>query len=89
MKPWTPGGTVLPASSTIRVPTPGSGRAAQPGLNSVSVGAGERMVAPVSDCHQVSTTGAVPAPTFSRNQRQASGFTASPTVPSRRMEDRS
>ncbi len=40
MKPWTPGGTVSPASSTIRVLTPGSGRAAQPGLKAVSVGAG-------------------------------------------------
>src|SRR3954470_12739009 len=88
MFPWTPGATVLPPSATILVLTPGSGRAAHPGLKLVSVGAGERMVAPVSDCHHVSTTGAVPAPTFSRSQRQASGLTASPTVPRRRMEDR-
>ena len=68
---------------------PGSGRIAEPGLVSVTPGSGDAMIAPVSVCHQVSTIGALPAPMFSRYQRQASGLIGSPTEPSTRIEDRS
>ena len=47
------------------------------------------MIAPVSVCHQVSTTGTRSPPMFLRYQSQASGLIGSPTVPSRRMDDRS
>ena len=96
MYPCCPCGTGRPSSSTTAVSTPGRGRDPHPGLKRVSVGRGERTVAPVSDCHQVSTMG-TPAPPQARASRpiwvraqvHASGLTASPTVPIRRMLDRS
>src|SRR5690625_5938700 len=47
------------------------------------------MIAPVSVCHQVSTTGVRSPPITRRYQTQASGLIGSPTEPSRRSEDRS
>ena len=44
------------------VPLPGSGRMAEPGLQSVTPGSGLIMIAPVSVCHQVSTMGVEPPP---------------------------
>ena len=68
---------------------PGSGRIAEPGLQSVTPGSGEIMMAPVSVCHQVSTIGQLLRPMFSRYHIQASGLIGSPTLPSTRSEDRS
>ena len=68
---------------------PGSGRVAEPGFRVVTPGSGEIMIAPVSVCHQVSTTGQVPPPMFSRYQIQASGLIGSPTDPRSRSEVRS
>ena len=102
-RPCSPAATSSPAASTTRVETPGTGRTAQPGLAAVcgvpsgnvpegancgSWGRGEATQEPVSDCHQVSTNGTSPRPTCSRSHRQASGLMDSPTVPSRRIEDR-
>ena len=55
----------------------------------VTPGSGLIMMPPVSVCHQVSTIGAVPPPMFLRYQSHASGLIGSPTLPSRRTEDRS
>ena len=49
--------TGSPWSSTSSAPIPGSGKVADPGLVVVAPGSGEIMMAPVSVCHQVSTTG--------------------------------
>jgi hypothetical protein len=68
---------------------PGSARCADPGLAAVTPGSGETMIAPVSVCHQVSTTGAVPPPMFSRYHSHASGLMGSPTLPRTRSDDRS
>src|SRR5437764_1550055 len=67
----------------------GNGFVAEPGLVVVAPGSGVIRIIPVSVCHQVSTTGVRPPPTFSRYQIQASGLIGSPTVPSSRSEDRS
>jgi hypothetical protein len=68
---------------------PGNGRVAEPGLVSVSPGSGVIMIAPVSVCHQVSTTGQSPPPITSRYQSHALGLIGSPTEPSSRSLDRS
>jgi hypothetical protein len=47
------------------------------------------MIAPVSVCHHVSTTGHRPPPMFAWYQIHASGLIGSPTVPRRRRLDRS
>src|SRR5699024_12717102 len=47
------------------------------------------MIAPVSVCHQVSTTGVRSAPITRRYQIHASGLIGSPTLPITRSEDRS
>ena len=83
-----PSPIALPSlSSTWRIP--GSGRVAQPGLVAVRPGSGEIMIAPVSVCHQVSTTGHRSPPMTSWYHSQALGLIGSPTVPSRRRLDRS
>ena len=51
-------------------------------------GSGVIMIIPVSVCHHVSTTGVRSPPMCSRYQTQASGLIGSPTVPSRRSEER-
>src|SRR2546423_6733827 len=87
--PPPPFGTGVPFLSTTSAEMPGSGRIAEPGLASVTPGSGEIMIAPVSVCHHVSTTGVRPPPMVSRYQIQASGLIGSPTEPSSRSEDRS
>ena len=62
---------------------------AEPGFRVVTPGSGVIRIMPVSVCHQVSTTGVLPPPTFSRYQIQASGLIGSPTLPSTRNDDRS
>src|SRR4051812_44406054 len=62
--PPTFGPTSLPFSSTIAASTPKKGRVALPGLAGVAPGRGEIMMPPVSVCHQVSTIGQRPPPTF-------------------------
>src|ERR1700731_1209494 len=52
-------------------------------------GNGLIMIAPVSVCHHVSTTGQRPPPMFLWYHIHASGLIGSPTVPSNRNEDRS
>ncbi len=47
------------------------------------------MIAPVSVCHQVSTTGQRSPPITFQYQSQAFGLIGSPTEPSSRSEDRS
>ena len=52
-------------------------------------GSGEMRIAPVSVCHQVSTTGARSPPITSQYQTHASGLIGSPTDPRSRSEERS
>src|SRR6476661_1171704 len=47
------------------------------------------MIAPVSVCHHVSTTGQRPPPTFCQYQIHASGLIGSPTLPRSLSDDRS
>ena len=68
---------------------PKNGSVAVPGFDGVAPGSGEIMIAPVSVCHQVSTIGQRPPPMFSWYHIHASGLIGSPTVPSRRSEERS
>ena len=44
---------------------PGIGLVAEPGLVAVIPGSGAIMIEPVSVCHQVSMTGALPPPMYS------------------------
>src|SRR3954465_11413041 len=87
--PPPPLGTTLASSATTSATMPGSGVCADPGLAAVTPGRGLIMMAPVSVCHHVSTTGAVPPPTYVRYHIQASGLIGSPTDPSIRSDDRS
>src|ERR1017187_6399144 len=68
---------------------PKKGRVAEPGLAGTAPGMGAIMMAPVSVCHQVSTTGQRLWPIFSRYHIHASGFIGSPTVPRSRSDRRS
>src|SRR5579875_2114925 len=88
-KPPPPFGTEFPSLSTTSALMPGSGRVADPGLASVTPGSGEIMIAPVSVCHQVSTTGVRSPPKLVRYQIHASWLIGAPTEPSSRSEDRS
>src|SRR3984885_14838076 len=63
---------------------PGKGLAQEPGLAGVTLGMGVIIVAPVSVCHQVSTTGQRPPPMTLWYHIHASGLIGSPTVPSSR-----
>src|SRR5689334_3440129 len=81
--------TDCPFSSKMSVATPGSGLVAEPGLVGVAPGMGEIMVEPVSVCHQVSMMGQRSFPITRWYQSHAAGLMGSPTVPSKRMEDRS
>src|SRR5438045_256966 len=83
------GPTSFPFASTIAASTPKNGRVALPGLVGIAPGNGVIMIAPVSVCHQVSTTGQRPPPTFSLYHIHASGLIGSPTDPSKRSEERS
>src|SRR5438067_42097 len=88
-KPPPPSGTGLPSLSTTSALMPGNGVIAAPGFVDVMPGSGVIMMAPVSVCHQVSTTGVRPPPTYVRYQIHASGLIGSPTDPSTRNDDRS
>src|SRR3954451_18371027 len=68
---------------------PGNGNVAEPGLVVVAPGSGLIMMAPVSVCHHVSTTGQRSPPMCSRYHIQASGLIGSPTEPSSRSDERS
>src|SRR5450631_1287146 len=87
--PPPPSGTVLPASSRISTPMPGNGFVAEPGLSVVMPGSGVIMIAPVSVCHHVSTTGQRLPPMYSWYHIHASGLIGSPTLPKSRNDDRS
>jgi len=62
---------------------------AEPGFVVVIPGNGVSRIIPVSVCHQVSTIGQRPPPMCSRYHIHASGLIGSPTVPSRRSDERS
>ena len=62
---------------------------AEPGLVDVMPGSGAIMMAPVSVCHHVSTTGQRSPPMNRWYQTHASGLIGSPTDPSSRSDDRS
>src|SRR5439155_16580498 len=62
----------------------GKGNVAEPGLSVVTPGSGEIMMAPVSVCHHVSTTGHRPPPMCCQYHTHASGLIGSPTLPSTR-----
>ena len=62
---------------------------ADPGFVAVIPGSGVIMIAPVSVCHQVSTIGQRSPPITLWYQSHALGLIGSPTVPSRRSEERS
>ena len=68
---------------------PGRDFIAEPGLAAATPGSGLIMMAPVSVCHQVSTTGVRSPPMWRRYQIHASGLIGSPTVPSSRSDERS
>src|SRR6185312_2156009 len=78
-----------PCLLTTSAKMPGSGRVHEPGLVGVAPGSGEIIIAPVSVCHQVSTIGQRSPPMTRRYHIHASGLIGSPTVPSRRSDDRS
>ena len=62
---------------------------AEPGFVVVTPGSGLMRMLPVSVCHQVSTIGALPPPTWEWYQSQASGLIGSPTEPRSRRDERS
>src|ERR1044072_4521327 len=78
-----------PLSLTTSAVMPGNGIVAEPGFVTVTPGSGVIMIEPVSVCHHVSTTGHLPLPTTFQYQTHASGLIGSPTVPSRRSDERS
>src|SRR5205823_8144450 len=81
--------TSLPAESTTAGSTPKNGRVALPGFVGIAPGNGVIMIAPVSVCHHVSTIGQRPLPMILWYHIQASGLIGSPTVPSKRSDERS
>src|SRR5205085_3810355 len=86
--PWL-GPTGAPLRVRIAGTMPGKGRVAEPGTVGVAPGNGAIMIAPVSVCHHVSTTGHRPPPMTRWYHIQASGLIGSPTLPRRRSDDRS
>src|SRR5690625_24482 len=62
---------------------------AAPGFVEVTPGSGLIRMLPFSVCQQVSTMGHLLPPICSRYHIQASGLMGSPTLPSRRSEERS
>ena len=68
---------------------PGNGLVADPGFSVVTPGSGVIMMAPVSVCHHVSTTGQRSPPMTLWYHIHASGLIGSPTDPRRRSDDRS
>src|SRR5947199_571228 len=86
--PPPPSGPGSPWLSTTSALMPGNAVIAAPGLVDVTPGSGVIMMAPVSVCHHVSTTGVRPPPTYVRYQIHASGLIGSPTDPSTRNDDK-
>src|SRR5256885_5827991 len=84
-----PSSTIEPSLRTTAASIPGNGLVADPGLVVVMPGSGVIMMLPVSVCHQVSTIGQRSPPITLWYQAHAFGLIGSPTVPSRRCEDRS
>src|SRR5215467_9689121 len=78
-----------PFSFLISAFTPGKGRVAEPGFVVVRPGSGVIMIAPVSVCHHVSTTGHLSPPMYRWYQTHASGLMGSPTDPSSLRLERS
>ena len=68
-----------PASSTMSAPMPGQRERRAPGFSVVAPGSGLIMMAPVSVCHHVSTTGQRSPPMCCQYQTHASGLIGSPT----------
>src|SRR6266567_2189375 len=83
------GPTSCPFSSTTAGSTPKNGSVALPGFVGIAPGRGVIRIDPVSVCHHVSTTGQRPPPIFLWYHIHASGLIGSPTVPSRRSDERS
>src|SRR5918992_1833508 len=79
----------LPDESSRSAAIPGKGTVALPGLVAVTPGSGVIMIAPVSVCHHVSTMGHLPLPITFQYQTHASGLIGTPTVPSKRSDERS
>src|SRR5574341_232976 len=88
-KPPVLSGTGLPSLETTSGRTPKNGRVAEPGFAGIAPGNGVIIIAPVSVCHQVSTIGQRPRPMTLKYHIHASGLIGSPTVPSKRSEERS
>src|SRR5436190_14352799 len=84
-----PSSTIVPSFFTTAASTPGNGLVAEPGLVVVIPGSGVIMMLPVSVCHQVSTIGQRSPPITLWYQAHAFGLIGSPTLPSRRSDDRS
>src|SRR5918996_1036084 len=78
-----------PLSVLISALMPGNARVADPGLHVVMPGSGVIMIAPVSVCHQVSTTGQRSPPMWRENQNHPPGLIVSPNEPRKRSDDRS
>src|SRR4030095_15597030 len=83
------GPTSRPCSSTTAGSTPKKGSVALPGLVDVPPGSGVIIIEPVSVCHHVSTIGQRPPPMVLWYHIHTSGLIGSPTVPSRRRDERS
>src|SRR6187399_1920869 len=81
--------TSSPLSVFTSAVMPGNVRVADPGLQVVIPGRGVIMIAPVSVCHHVSTTGHRLPPMYSWYHIHASGLIGSPTEPSSLREERS
>src|SRR3954469_2730909 len=82
-------GTGLPLSSTTSGTMPKNGSVPEPGLVGIAPGSGVIIMPPVSVCHQVSTMGQRLPPIISWYQIHASGLMGSPTLPSKRSDDKS
>ena len=78
--PPPPGGTVALLVDDVGL-DPRERDVADPGFSAVSPGSGVIMMAPVSVCHHVSTTGHRSPPITFQYHTQASGLIGSPTEP--------
>src|SRR6185436_4156591 len=81
--------TGFPSLVITSASIPGNGLVPDPGFVGVAPGRGEIMMPPVSVCHHVSTIGQRSFPMMRWYHIHASGLMGSPTVPSKRSDDRS
>ena len=88
-RPWPSAIDSPVVSSRTSARIPGNGCVADPGFVAVMPGSGVIMIAPVSVCHHVSTTGQRSPPMTLWYQSHAFGLIGSPTEPSSRSEERS